>query len=814
GAQVDIFGTELGSANRVTFNAVDAQFTVVSNTQVRAFVPGFVGSGPIRVHTPLGTAVSATNFFAGSGLPTLTSFTPTSGRPGDIVTLNGTDLNLATGVRIGTFRIQVISRPSNQQITFTLPSGVMTGPIILESAAGEVQGGVFTVLPPLTTTVSGITPTQGSVGIGVTISGTSLDRVTGGSFAPGIPVQLNPTGDGRLATMVPPGAVTGPITLNTPTGPVFTPPFTVLTDATPIVTVLSPGGGQTFNPGQVIDVTWNVTDDGVIVSQEIRYSANGGATFQTLVPGLPGATRTLAVQLPAQATDSAVIAVRATDNTGKTGEGRSGTFRVGAPADARPQVTVLSPNGGEQLVAGQVTRISWNSSDDRGLVSHDVRVSTNGGQTFQDIALGLAGNARETFWAVPNQPTTTALVMVTARDTAGQTGEDRSNAFFRIISLVPPQVQGVAPGEGPLAGGTTVTVTGTGFKPGCRARFGGIDAVTTFVDATRLSAVTPRGAAAGLVAVAVVNPDGGSGTLSNAFRYLPPSGEPVTGRLVLQSVTVVDPDGDPDAGVPDEDGFDPTAGPALLAVGESATDSSEVQETALLAVETIPADPAVIAPAVSVDVGSSLAISRPLGLTDATLSALADVGGLVLVPASAAAEPPPVPRIRAGEVARFAFTAELYDAEGKPVFGRELRIITGDVPPKSTLVVAPEFVPSFGTFVATLTTTIETPPARYVLSFQGGTVLQPTLLTPIFVQPIDIELPLRKVRVFASPARQEVAPGGSATFDITLRRKNIPGVPVRPQVKNALPPGVTVTFDPVRITGRTGKMIVQTPPDI
>ncbi|HEX6368758.1 MAG TPA: IPT/TIG domain-containing protein [Longimicrobium sp.] len=1026
GAQVDIFGTELGTANRVTFNAADAQFTVVGNTQVRAFVPGFVGSGPIRVHTPLGIAVSATNFFAGSGLPVLTSFTPTSGRPNDIVTLNGQNLNLATGVRIGALRIGVISRPSNQQITFTVPPNAVTGPIILESAAGEVQGGVFTVLPPLTTTVTGISPTQGFPGIGVFISGTALDRVTGGSFAPGIPVQVNPTGDGRLATTVPTGAVTGPITLNTPTGPVFTPVFTVIpTDLPPNVIVLSPGAGQTFNAGQVINVVWSAGDDGTIVSQDIRYSSTGGATFTTLVPGLPGATRDLLVQLPGQGTDSAVIAVRATDNTGKTGEGRSGTFRVlGAPMDARPvvavttpnggeqltvgqqvtiswtssddkglvshdvrfsvdggatfqpvvlgipgfrqnamwtvpdlptdralvsvtatdtigqatedrsnaffrivraadakplvtvttpnggeqltagqtvtiswtssddkglvshdvrfsvdggatfqpvvlgipgtrqnamwtvpdlptdralvsvtatdtigqttedrsnafftiagidrppTVSVLSPNGGEQLLAGQVARISWNSSDDRGLASHDVRFSANGGQTFQDIALGLPGSARETFWAVPDQPTATALVMVTARDTAGQTAEDRSNAFFRISTLVvAPQVQMVAPMEGPLAGGTSVTVTGSAFKPGCRVRFGGVDAATTFIDGGRLGAVTPRGAAAGLVQVSVVNPDGGSGGLNDAFRYLPPSGEPVSGRLVLQSVTVVDPAGDPDAGVPDEDGFDPTAGPALLAASESSAGSAEAAEALPLGVETISLAlaSAAAAPRELAEGGSATAISRPLGLTDATLSALSAVGGMVLVPATALADPPPVPRIRAGEVARFAFTAELFDADGRPVFGRELRIVTGGAPPNSTLTVEPEFVPSFGTFVATLTTTIDTPRSRYRLSFQGGTVLQPTLLTPIFFQDIDVDLPLRKVRVFVTPPRQETAPGGSATFDIMLRRKNIPGVPVRPQVRNALPPGVTVTFDPVRITDRMGRMTVQTPPDI
>ena len=462
GAQVDIFGTELGGASRVTFNGADAQFSVVSGTQVRATVPGFVGSGPIRVHTPLGIAVSATSFFAGSALPRLDSFTPTSGRVNDVVTLNGADLNLATGVRIGTVRVPAISRPSNQQITLTVPPGAVTAPFFLESDAGTVQGpGVFTVLPPATTTVSGISPTSGFPGIVLFISGTGLDRVTGVFFSPGVPAQFGLAPDGRIAATVPDGAVTGPIRLETPTGPVFTPPFTVIPrEMAPVVAVLTPNGGQSFNAGQVIEVNWTVFDDGQIVSQDIRYSRDGGATFQVLVPGLPGATRTLLVQIPADgASESALVSITARDNAGLTGEGRSGLFRV--LGDRPPAVAVVTPNGGETFTAGQSVTISWNSSDDVGLMSHDVRFSTDGGASFQDIAVGIPGFRRNAVWTVPDQPSDRVLVSVTARDTKGQATEDRSDAFFRISGVDrPPSVVVLTPNGGEvLMPGQSVTIS-------------------------------------------------------------------------------------------------------------------------------------------------------------------------------------------------------------------------------------------------------------------------------------------------------------------------------------------------------------------
>ena len=93
------------------------------------------------------------------------------------------------------------------------------------------------------------------------------------------------------------------------------------------------------------------------------------------------------------------------------------------------------------------------------------------------------------------------------------------NAF--TYDVVPaPVVQGVSPGHGPQAGGTTITVTGQNFVPGCKVKLGGADATgVSFVAATQVRAVTPPGSAAGAVNVRVANPDGQAGHLDNAFTY-------------------------------------------------------------------------------------------------------------------------------------------------------------------------------------------------------------------------------------------------------------------------------------------------------
>ena len=64
--------------------------------------------------------ISISNFTAA---PTITSFTPTTGGPGTVVTLTGTNLTGATSVRIGTFTATNLTVVNATTITFVVPTG-------------------------------------------------------------------------------------------------------------------------------------------------------------------------------------------------------------------------------------------------------------------------------------------------------------------------------------------------------------------------------------------------------------------------------------------------------------------------------------------------------------------------------------------------------------------------------------------------------------------------------------------------------------------------------------------------------------------
>lgn len=82
-----------------------------------------------------------------------------------------------------------------------------------------------------------------------------------------------------------------------------------------------------------------------------------------------------------------------------------------------------------------------------------------------------------------------------------------------------PVVHSVAPANGPLAGGTLVTIRGAGFAAGAGVNIGGraaSDVVVSSADA--LTARTPAGATASTADI-VVTVNGRTGTLPGGFRY-------------------------------------------------------------------------------------------------------------------------------------------------------------------------------------------------------------------------------------------------------------------------------------------------------
>ncbi len=106
-------------------------------------------------------------------------------------------------------------------------------------------------------------------------------------------------------------------------------------------------------------------------------------------------------------------------------------------------------------------------------------------------------------------------------NTDAQTGT-LSNGYT-YASNPAPTVTSITPTSGTTAGGTSVTITGTGFLTGATVSLGGTAATgVTVVSATSITAKTAAHAA-GAVNVVVTNTDAQAGTLTNGYTYTNPA---------------------------------------------------------------------------------------------------------------------------------------------------------------------------------------------------------------------------------------------------------------------------------------------------
>jgi cytochrome c553 len=99
-----------------------------------------------------------------------------------------------------------------------------------------------------------------------------------------------------------------------------------------------------------------------------------------------------------------------------------------------PVVTVLSPNGAENLDADSTVAVTWTATDASGISRIDIFMSDDGGLSYKQIAMAEADDGSFD-WFVHNLPGSQTIIRVRARDGAGNWGEDASDAAFTIVGL-------------------------------------------------------------------------------------------------------------------------------------------------------------------------------------------------------------------------------------------------------------------------------------------------------------------------------------------------------------------------------------------
>jgi uncharacterized repeat protein (TIGR01451 family) len=213
GTSVTITGANFNVGTpTVLFNGTPAaSVSGVSFGQLTAVVPAAAMTGPITVSTTDGSSTSANTFYMPASI---TGFSPNFGPAGTWITISGRSFLGASAVSFNGIPATAFFVTNNTTLGARVPAGVQTGPLSVTVPANTATStAAFYGAPGITNFV----PTHGIVGTSVTLFGTNLVGATAVRFN-GVNAPINSNDGNQIATSVPAGTSSGPISVVTPGG--------------------------------------------------------------------------------------------------------------------------------------------------------------------------------------------------------------------------------------------------------------------------------------------------------------------------------------------------------------------------------------------------------------------------------------------------------------------------------------------------------------------------------------------------------------------------------------------------------------------
>lgn len=403
------------------------------------------------------------------------------------------------------------------KLTVTAPANVNIAPpgdymLFLVNSAGVPSVAPIVSVARPGPSVSGIDPNSGPAhgGTSVTITGTDFNEVSAVQFGAIDAASFTVNSSTSITAISPPGTGTPSVTVTNPRGTSLASPVNRFSYA-PVVSGVSPAGGPSRGGTSVAIIGTNLQEATAVnfgSAKATSFTVNSATSITAVSPGGAGTV------------DVTVISPGGTSLT--------------SPGDLfsyLPAVTNVSPSLGP--VGGETT-------------------VTITGVNFNEVSTVQFGPTNATSFTVNSTSSITAIspagagrVDVTVTTPGGTSATSAADQFSYLAR---PTVTKLKPTNGPVTGGTSVTITGTNFIGATAVKFGSTNAssfaVSTVKGVTSITAVSPP-MAAGIADVTVTTP-GGTSAISSAdrFKFLPTvsglspnSGSQVGGTSVTVSGT-------------------------------------------------------------------------------------------------------------------------------------------------------------------------------------------------------------------------------------------------------------------------------------
>ena len=507
GTTVTISGTNFAAVSGVRFGAVSAaSFTVNSPTSITAVAPpGSAGTVDIQIVTPSGaTTPASSDQFLYLAPPAITVISPATGSSGGGTTVNINGLNLAgaTSVSFGATASAGFTVNSPTSITAVSPpgsAGTVDVRVVTAGGTSSISGAdQFIYVIPLPT-VTGLNIAAGRIAGGTTVN------ITGTNFTGATAVNFGST---PAASFLVNSATS--ITAVSPAGSAGAVDVTVVTQygtsaissadqftfsSKPIITSVSPSAGPVAGATAVTIQGANFSgatavNFSSVQATNVSISADGSSITATSPPGNAGTV------------DITVVA-----------SGGSNTLSTADQFTYAPVPTVSGVLPAQGSTQGG-TAVSITGTNFHG-TGYTVTAVSFGGVPATGFTINSATSITAT------SPAGSAGVAHVVVATEG--GASTSSAADQFTYVTPPAVSSISPAYGQVTGGTSVTITGTGFSGATAVNFGTMAGtiVSVSTDGTSLVATSPAGSAGG-VHITVVTPFATSATSSaDQFTYEP-----------------------------------------------------------------------------------------------------------------------------------------------------------------------------------------------------------------------------------------------------------------------------------------------------
>ncbi len=466
-------------------------------TIVISFSPDKMGTNTVTLQLGYFNGKTTRNFekiFKGTGIsnPLPTVVTPSRGKlsGGSLVTLSGTQFYTGASVAIGGKPCTVTSITEPSLITCVLSSHSAASVDVVvtntDGNSGTLAGG-YTYQPA--PTVTGVSLNSGALagGTAVTITGTGFVEgatVDFGGSSCNSPNIVSSTSITCTTSMHSAGSVIVTVTNSDEQFGSANGAYTY--QAAPVVTSVSLNAGALAG-GTTVTITGSGFLSGATASI-------GGVTCTS-----PNVTSLTSMTCTTGAHAAGLTNIVVTNSDLQSGTGSNlYTYR------AAPTVTAVSLTGG--ALAGGAT----------------ITVTGTGFVTGATVSVGSVSCSSPTVLSSTSMTCITGAhaagvtdIVVTNPDT--QTGTGSNLYTYRAA----PTVTQISPRTATLAGGTTVTISGTGFVSGATVTLGSASCTSVnVVSALSLTCTTPSASTPVAVDVNVTNSDTQVGTFTKAFAFI------------------------------------------------------------------------------------------------------------------------------------------------------------------------------------------------------------------------------------------------------------------------------------------------------